>query len=55
MSCKQESEFGKFGNKEVASVAKLYIRSEPVLLDRFIEELQAMCAGAGEHAYLEAV
>lgn len=42
VTCKQESEFFKFANKEVASKATLYVKSEPVLLDRFIVEMEAL-------------
>jgi hypothetical protein len=55
VSCEQESEFVQFGKKEVASRARLYIKSEPALLDRFISELQAVAAGKSEEAHLEAI
>jgi hypothetical protein len=55
VSCDQESEFVHFAQKEVASRATMYVRSEPALLDRFIAELRAVSAGAGGDAYLEAV
>src|SRR5215510_13154315 len=34
ITCRQESEFVKFSKKTVASRATMYIKSEPVLLDR---------------------
>ena len=55
VSCEQESEFAQFGKKEVASMAMLFVRSEPALLDRFISELEAVAAGKNEEAYLEAI
>jgi hypothetical protein len=52
----QESEFMEFSRKSVASRASLHIRSEPVLLDRFIVELKALATGTtGDVAFLEAV
>ena len=54
VSCEQESEFVQFAKKEIASRATMYVKSEPVLLDRFIAELRAVSAGTSEEAYLEA-
>ena len=53
VTCQQESDFSEFSLKTVASCATLYIRSEPALLERFVEELKALSAGSGEHAFLE--
>jgi hypothetical protein len=47
-----ESEFMEYKGSRVASEAKLYLRSEPVLLDRFIEELYAVAEGVREDATL---
>ncbi|MDX1996343.1 MAG: hypothetical protein SF066_01385 [Thermoanaerobaculia bacterium] len=55
VSSEQESEFVEFAKKEVASRATMFIRSEPALLDRFVAEMRAVCAGASKEAYLEAV
>mgnify|MGYP000850303192 FL=1 len=55
VSCEQESNFEEFANKEVASRATMYIKSEPALLDRFIAELRAVAAGVSKEAYLEGV
>jgi hypothetical protein len=55
VSCEQESEFVEFANREVASRATMYVRSEPALLDRFIAELRALSAGTNKEAYLEVV
>ena len=55
VSCEQESAFQEFKRRTVASRATMYLKSEPVLLDRFIAELQAVAAGNNEEAYLEAI
>jgi hypothetical protein len=55
VSCKQESDYEEFANKNVASRATMYISSEPILLDRFITELKAIAAGTSEEAYLESI
>ncbi len=55
VTCEQESDFEKFGTKTVASRAKMYLKSEPALLDRFVAELQAVSSGASEEARLEAI
>jgi len=55
VSCEQESGFVEFAKREVASRATLYVKSEPVLLDRFVAELRAVAAGTSEEAYLEAI
>ena len=55
VTCKQESEFVEFGNKQVASKATLYVKSEPVLLDRFIEEMVALVARTSAEAELEGI
>jgi len=55
VTCEQESEFEEFAKKEVASKATMYVKSEPALLDRFIDELRAVAAGRSEQAYLEAI
>lgn len=55
VTCRQESEFKEFANKKVASKATLYVKSEPVLLDRFIEELVALAARTSAEAELEGI
>lgn len=55
VSCVQESEFLEFGKKTVASSATMYLKSEPVLLDRFIAELDSLAAGRSVEAKLEAI
>ena len=55
VTCEQESAFADFGKKHVASRATLYLESEPVLLDRFIAEMEALAAGTKSEAYLEVI
>lgn len=55
VTSRQETEFEKFSKKMVASKATMYVKSEPVLLDRFITELQALASGASEEAFLEGI
>jgi len=54
ITCEQESDFTEFGKKNVASRATMYLRSEPALLDRFVEEMRALATDA-ESAFLQAV
>src|SRR3954464_255239 len=42
VTCRQETDFEEFGPKTVASCATMYLRSEPVLLDRFISEMKIL-------------
>ena len=50
-----QSDFQKYKNTEVASEAKLYVRSEPILLDRFIEELARLKVSDNSVASLECI
>jgi hypothetical protein len=50
-----ESDWHPFGNKEVASQATLYLKSDPALLDRFISELRRVSSGTQDMATLECV
>lgn len=52
VSIKAESEWAPFKKAEVASSATLYMRSEPVLLDNFIEELRRLDAKEANEATL---
>ena len=52
---RSQSDFSDFGRKNVASEATLHIRTEPALLDNFIEELRQMSAGKRDDALLEAI
>jgi hypothetical protein len=53
VSTHQQSDFSSFSVGEVASEAKMYLVSEPVLLDNFIAELGGLANGAREDATLE--
>ena len=55
ITARQESEFEEFGQKTVATCATMYIKSEPVLLDRFIGEMRDLASGRSDRAFLEAV
>lgn len=55
ISCKQQSDFEEFGSKNVASEATLYLKTEPALLDNFIDELKAWDANKREDARLEGI
>ena len=55
VTCRQESNFEEFAKKTVASSATMYLKSEPILLDRFIVELQALVSGTSTEAELEAI
>lgn len=48
-----ESEWYPFSKMEVASRATLHLKSEPALLDRFINELRSIGSGRNEKATLE--
>lgn len=52
VSAHLQSEFTEFKGSQVASEARLYLRSEPVLLDRFIEELRVLGQGTRNDATL---
>jgi hypothetical protein len=55
VTCRQQSAFDDFTLTKVASDATLYLRTEPVLLDRFIEELGGVSTGKRDDAYFEAI
>ena len=55
ISSKQQSGFGEFSVTKVASEATLYLKTEPALLDNFIEELRGLNAKRRQDAHLEAV
>lgn len=55
ITCHLESEFEEFGSQRVASRATFYLRSEPTLLDRFIDELREIAGGTQGEAWLETV
>jgi len=53
VSTHQQSNYREFKGTKVASEARLFLTSEPVLLDRFIEELDALNRDEREDATLE--
>ena len=53
VSTHQQSAFTDFSMGEVASEAKMFLASEPVLLDNFLPELGALASGARTDAALE--
>ena len=55
VTCNQESGFEEFANKKVASKATLYVKSEPVLLDRFITQMEVLAASMRAEAELEGI
>lgn len=55
ITCKQQSEFKDFSVTKVASEATLYLKTEPALLDNFINNLRSLHTQEGEEAYLEAI
>lgn len=48
----QQSEHFEFKGQEVASEAKMYLKTEPVLLDNFIQELKGLSNGINDVATL---
>jgi len=55
VSTHQESEFGKFFSEEGAAEAKMFLRSEPILLDQFISELESLDSGTSSSAVMHCV
>jgi hypothetical protein len=55
ITSRQQSAFEDFGRKNVASEATLHLRTEPVLLDNFLEQLKAVDAKKRDDAYLETI
>jgi hypothetical protein len=52
ISTYQQSKFEDFSKTQVASEAKMYLRTEPVLLDNFISELKLINIGISDDATL---
>jgi hypothetical protein len=52
ISTQQQSVFEEFSKMPVASEAKMYLKTEPILLDNFISELKALSSGASNEASL---
>ncbi|MEA5449894.1 hypothetical protein VB780_15045 [Leptolyngbya sp. CCNP1308] len=55
ISCKQQSEFKDFSVTKVASEAKFYLKTEPALLDNFLNDLKSLYEKRSEEAYLETI
>ncbi len=55
ISTHQQSAFGPFKGADVASEARLYLRTEPGLVDRFAAELPALSLKDGARAELECI
>lgn len=55
ISTYQQSDFEDFSKNSVASEAKLYLKTEPVLLDNFIYQLKSLNSGANDRAVLEGI
>jgi hypothetical protein len=55
VTCRQQSSFEDFTFTKVASEATLYLKTEPALLDRFIDELRDVSTQKHDEAYLEAI
>lgn len=55
VTVKSQTDFRDFGKKNVASEATLYLRTEPALLDNFIEALKGLSDGKREDAALETI
>ncbi len=55
ISTQQQSDYFEFSKNKVASEARMYLKSEPGLLDDFILELSALSAGNSSKACFECV
>ena len=55
ISTRQQGEFFPFKGGEVAPTAKMFLRTEPALLDRFVASLPALDASEGRQAVLECI
>ena len=55
LTCRQQSSFEDFTITKVASEATLYLKTEPALLDRFIDELTEVSIQKRDEAYLETI
>lgn len=52
IATRQQSEYFQFKGQEEASEAKMYLKTEPALLDNFIQELKALSNGISDVATL---
>jgi len=55
ISAYQQSEFFEFKGRQEASECKMYLSTEPVLLDNFIQELKSLDSGMSKVAKLECI
>ncbi|MBD9478978.1 hypothetical protein [Pseudoxanthomonas sp. PXM02] len=55
VSTHQQSEFSDFSVTQVASEARMFLTSEPVLLDNFLAHFLSLVSGAAENASLECI
>jgi hypothetical protein len=55
ISVHAESEYEEFSDNKVASMVRLYLRSEPALLDTFITQLRAVSRSNDNEAFLECI
>jgi hypothetical protein len=55
ISTRQQRDFFPFKGSDVAPKAKMFLRTEPALLDRFIAALPALDAVGGGHAFLDCI
>jgi hypothetical protein len=53
ISTHQQSDYFEFKGREEASECKMYLSSEPILLDNFIQELKILDSGINKVAKLE--
>lgn len=53
ISTHQQSSFEDFSKYQVASEAKMYTKTEPILLDNFISELKKLDTGMSNEALLD--
>ncbi len=51
----QQSDFTAFAGRKVASESKLYLYTEPVLLDNFITQLNQLASGTIDNVELECI
>lgn len=55
ISVDAQSAWSNFVTKKVASRAETHLKSEPVLLDAFFEDIRRMSEGSAEEAFLQVI
>lgn len=55
VSTHQQCDFCEFNNKNIASESKLFLKTEPVLLDTFIKEFKSLSVGNRNDATLRCI